>query len=62
MAAAKIRDRSTPVADFEMTLDEALIALLPANERRAGDDWVLQVIGDKLLITRTRQSVPNGPP
>lgn len=59
MAAAKIRDRNIPVAEFEMPLADALELLLLPSEIRAGDNWHIQTVGDRLVFTRERAAIPN---
>lgn len=59
MAAAKIRDRSIPIAEFEMPLADALALLLPPGQVQQGDDWSISVAGDTLRLTRERAGTPN---
>lgn len=59
MAAAKIRDRNIPIADFEMPLSDALALLLSPSEVQGGDNWHIQTVGDRLVFTRERAAIPN---
>jgi hypothetical protein len=59
MAAAKIRDRSIPIAEFEMPLSEVLALLLPPGQVLLGDNWTIYTTGDTVTLTRVREGVPN---
>jgi hypothetical protein len=59
MAAAKIRDRSIPIAEFEMPLADALALLLPPGQVQPGDTWTIHTTGPVVTLTRERAAVPN---
>lgn len=59
MAATKVRDRSIPIAEFEMPLSAALALLLPPNQVLPGDNWSIHTTGDVVTLSRTRAEVPN---
>lgn len=59
MAAAKVRDRNIPIAEFELNLSDALSLLLPPGQILPGDNWSIYTTGDTVTITRTRASTQN---
>lgn len=59
MAATKVRDRSIPLAEFEMPLADALVLLLPPGQVQQGDNWQIHQTGNIVTLTRERASVPN---
>lgn len=59
MPANKVRDRSIPIAEFEMPLSEALALLLPPGQVQQGDNWQIHTTGNVVTLTRERASVPN---
>jgi hypothetical protein len=59
MPVTKTRDVNLPMAEFDMPLSEALIILLPASELRAGDNWSIHTLGNRLVFTRQRAAIPN---
>ena len=59
MAAAKVRDRSIPIAEFEMPLADALALLLPPGQVQQGDVWIVTSAGDTLELQRIRAEAPN---
>jgi hypothetical protein len=54
--AKKKRDRLFPQTDFELSLADAVAALIRPNQIEPGDRWHFQVEGDVLKITRIRQA------
>lgn len=59
MPAAKTRDNSHPIAEFEMPLSEALALLLPPGQVQSGDNWQIHTTGAVVTLTRQRAAVPN---
>lgn len=61
--ARKTRDRKFPQADFEISIADAVGLLLRARDVAPDDQWVFQVDGEVLRITRVRaaEDVPEEP-
>ena len=54
MAAQKTKSRKFPQDEYEISLLDALDALLPPGQVETGDQWVFAVDGTILRITRSR--------
>lgn len=55
--ARKVRDSRFPRAVFEVSIADAVAALIRANQIESGDEWSFHVSGDVLQITRTRAPI-----
>lgn len=55
--ARKVRDSRFPRAVFEVSVTDAVAALVRANQIEPGDEWSFHVSGDVLQITRTRPPI-----